>query len=1429
MVRLWRAGLLVAASAAGAVLGVGAALFGTRPGRELVIHTATEAANRHLRGTLTIGGVGGGFLRDLVVRDVALVGADGDSLFAAAEVAVGYNLRDLLGRRIVLGHLRLRGARVSLLQHPDGSFNVDEIFPGGDGGGRPPLIAFRNVRVDDASVAITTVERLTEGSARRARRISDLRARLPYARLASPDPKERGIVLQIASLSARLDDPALAVVDAEGRATVWGDSVRLELSRVRLPRTEARLQGTLRWPGDTLLMDLRANARDFATDDLLGLAPDLPPGLEGRGVLALRSEGGDALAVILEDADLEALPGGGRVRGRLGMVFGPGEDWRQVGTALQLENFDLERVRHLVDTLPVAGRLSGRVAADGPRRRFRLALDVGFRDSLVGGWPESRIRGDGEVSLGVPGDFVFHRYRVDAADLALGTVRRLIPAIELEGRLRGVGELSGPWLSVEYRGVLEHDDPPRPASRVAGTLRVDATGSTVGVWASLELDSLRFAGLERTFPFLRGAGSAAGHVALEGYLDALSLDAVLRNAGGEVRLRGVLGFTEQGREVRALAVEARDMNLATWHAGLPASRVSGRGEVRARQAIDRAVVWGASIALGPSVLRGTVIDSAVARVAVDGGRVVIDTASVVGRRVSVAAAGVLGLDDEGQGSLRFAFQTDSIGALDRWLHPLLGGGADSLASTGTVGLAGQVIGTLRAYALNARYEIDGVRRGALAVGRGTGTLTWVSASRALQLEGRWDSLEVAGLSLRGGEVRLQGFADSLMWQGRSGIERGGSWVGAGRWSAGPNGFDLAVDSLVLVLAGARWVFEPGLVGVSDSAIVTHGLIARQEGRPGAVELRGRFPFAGPANLTGRVVALPLADLWLLLGREYRDVSGELNGTLRIGGTAGAPIIEAAVAVEEAMIGGVLAAPRTTAVLRYSERQLLGEVDVRRGGVSVLEASVSLPVDLAFARVPRRLLPGALRVRAVADSVDFALLSAVTPYVRRAVGVLDADFGIGGTWEDPEFSGRLALRGAGADLPALGVRHEGIDGTFVLAGDELRVERLRLRSGRGAAEVTGVVRFEQLSRPLLDLRIRGNEFRVMDVRDFLTLTASGELELRGALFGATLSGRATANRGVLYFADLVTKDVVNLEDTLLLGLVDTVLLRQERLGAEFENRFLDALRIAGLEVQIGDDMWLRSAEANIQLRGAVQVEKEGNRYRLNGTLETPRGTYRLEVGPVTREFRVTRGLVRYAGTPDLNADLDIDAEHVVRSRRAEDVTVYVHIGGTLYAPRLRLTSSVNPPLSETEIISYLMFGADQVGTREAVLTSQWVSQQLLGVLSGELEATVISNVGVPLDYLQIRPATHGGGLGGTAIDIGKQFHVFGTTAFLTATPLLCPREGAGALDIGASLDFQLSRRWLLAASVHPYRRCETFASESTIRYQFGLDFFWETSY
>jgi len=268
------------------------------------------------------------------------------------------------------------------------------------------------------------------------------------------------------------------------------------------------------------------------------------------------------------------------------------------------------------------------------------------------------------------------------------------------------------------------------------------------------------------------------------------------------------------------------------------------------------------------------------------------------------------------------------------------------------------------------------------------------------------------------------------------------------------------------------------------------------------------------------------------------------------------------------------------------------------------------------------------------------------------------------------------------------------------------------------------------------------------------------------------------------------------------------------------------------------VWLRSDEANIQLAGSARLTKQRNQYLVSGTLQAVRGTYRLKVGPVSREFVVTDGTVRYFGTPDQDAALDIKAKHVVHPVPApgqpnDDISVVAHIGGTLLVPKVTLEAE-KYDYSQTEIISLLLFGkrtVDLGGDQGGIADQRAVVQSALAILSGEIEQTIVSG-GVPVDYVEIRP---GGGGQGTVLSpwnvaVGRQL---GPKTFIVVNAGFCAGGPVGVQNmLGLSLQFRISPEWRTEASFAPVQTCSSDANATVVNQpprQVGLDLFWERRY
>ena len=1452
----------------GTAAGIPSAGLQTQSGREVVSRTILDAANNALSGSVTVSAIEGSFFSGLLALDVRIEGADGVRFVEIPELHLGYGLRDLLGGRLVLGRLKLTSPRIDLVQPRGRPMNVAEIFASKNSASEEPdstaadpgpgsLVAFRDVEITNAEITIRTPIDSNRARGRDVedgvdglmwvRRFSEVTADLPYVRISSPDPDVKGVRFDVASIAAHISHPALELTGARGTVEIRNDSVLLNIAELNLPDSKAEVYGLIDLNGEGEQYDLDVRAHGVATNQIRSLVDELPAGMMGSGKFIVRSLPG-AVEFDGSGVTFDGLGGGGTATGDLSMVVGPGSAWAFRNTGLDLVNFDLEYVRAFFDTLPVAGRVTGRFAADGPREEMTLGLDIVLRDSLVTGWPITAFDGLGVVSLGVPGDLVFRDFAVAHADLDLGTVQRILAGVELNGRLSGTGILNGPWLRLEFDGGMSHFDDPAFVTEARGFVRIDARGDTLGVWSDLMFESLALDGIRPSYPSIRIGGTFEGRVVTEGYLDSLFVDADLSGPGGAIFVEGHVSPLSIRRAAYGLDLRVSRLSLAELHPRLPETVLFGR--IQGTWVDDSLLGQSANMhaILRESSLEGVSLDSVVWDLAVQDSMLMLESLVASGRGIDANASGALGLGRANDSTVSASLATDSLGVLEPFLAGLFGPLPDERVMgaprpSGSFRADVQVLGSLSDYQATVDFAGRRIDRGSVFVDSLEGNGSWLSTARDASLSVSLDSLELGRWLFADVEVAFDGPADSLDWSARSrfGADGWGAAIAAGTLISRPGKRTVPIDLMAFQLESGQWFVDlPAIVEFTDSGVDFASNTIARRGGSGKVTLDGRLPFDGAGWLAASVEALPAEDLWMLLQRQYRDVRGEVSGTFVLDGTAAAPSMSMYVGLRQGVFGE-FQAPQMLGEWRYDDRRVEGDIGLLRTGEEILSVSVELPIDLALTEVETRRLPGEISIRATADGVDLSFMDAVNPLVRQTGGLLYADVGIGGTWQNPELDGNLSITDGTVLYPALGVRHENLNGSFSMSGDTILIENLAVTSGEGFAEVSGFLRLEELTKPVLSVQLSAEEFHGVTVRDFISVTASGTAELNGPFFGATLTGQGTVTQGVLYFADLVEKEIIDIEDTLFAmeGLVDPTLIRQQGLGVAFENRFLDSLRVDSLRLEMDADAWMRSSEANIQLTGSLMINKELDEYRFNGTLQTPRGTYTLSPGPSlvqlvsSRNFDVSRGEVTYFGTPDLNAALDIEARHRVRTIRGDDITVLVHIGGTLYEPSLTFTSDIRPPISADEILSYLFFSAPSFqafaggsGAENGRLVRQGLTQ-FLGAVSGQLENLAISDLSLPLDYLQIRPQW-GTSVIATEIAVGKRL---GDRWFLTFSPQVCQREGQGiAANVGAGVEYRLSRDWLLSLSGDPVQSCAIARSHATtLKYQLGADVFWEKRY
>lgn len=532
------------------------------------------------------------------------------------------------------------------------------------------------------------------------------------------------------------------------------------------------------------------------------------------------------------------------------------------------------------------------------------------------------------------------------------------------------------------------------------------------------------------------------------------------------------------------------------------------------------------------------------------------------------------------------------------------------------------------------------------------------------------------------------------------------------------------------------------------------------GRGGRVSLEARVPrtgnTVGRARLFFRADSVPLYDVGRI-AQLRKSLSGIGFVTAQGAGTTTSPVMNLQANLRELRYGGV-SLEGVTATAAYANRRATVALDLARGGRTAIIARGSLPLELSY--FGARTLQDSLRATIRTDSASFEVVEAFIPGLRDAKGTLVANLDIVGTWEHPDIAGGLRVQNGAVFVDSLGIQLQGVDVDLQVFGhaDSLAVRSMRAWSGAGPANavaLTGYVTYRDMSNPYVALKLGAREFHAMDRRSQARLdisTARDSLRLTGHLRGASLRGGLIVDRGTVYLPDpeLARKQAdwtTSFRDTTTTGV-----------SSGTTSRLLESIIIDGVQVTLGDEVWLRSAEANIKLGGTLNVQRRPKRGvalafgsletdtvfvpTLDGVLLAERGTYTLGLGLVRREFQVEGGTITFFGATELPPELNISALHTVRTVNANDLRIRVRLSGPLYPnPIVTLESAESFALSQSDLVSYLIFGQPnfELGNESRGYV-QLAAQTLFPSAQTLLSSQLRTLVGSAADFLQLRPGT-----------------------------------------------------------------------------------------
>ncbi len=544
---------------------------------------------------------------------------------------------------------------------------------------------------------------------------------------------------------------------------------------------------------------------------------------------------------------------------------------------------------------------------------------------------------------------------------------------------------------------------------------------------------------------------------------------------------------------------------------------------------------------------------------------------------------------------------------------------------------------------------------------------------------RWPALLPGGLSVRVGslvwggrvvhdlflDVGLDGDGISfLLGNSSEDIDRVYLWGRAGPWEGG---YYLELDSLA-VQVDRMALFNDGPCRVRYSPQEgVHVEQFRLAGAGGGIEARDHSGQPGAV-----VVWLQDVDLrtWSFLLGLRGEMSGVLTGEITLSGTPDDPQIGAQVELKNGAVAGVRFQD-FSGTLAYGNRRAAVDLKLVQspGREAVLQGY--FPLNLSPGGREDLFPEGPVSVLLRADGIDPGFLQAVFSEVRDTGGMLAMDLSVEGTPRRLRLQegGWIRLQDGVVRIVPLNKTFRKVQAKLSFAEDRIVLEQLEAREGKGRLAFSGEVRLDQhavegFGVQDFDIALQAEDFEAINLPE-LNATLRADLHLRGNPEASRVEGKAGLTRAVLRLSDFIETPTHDFWVT---------------------SRFIQNLG-CNIRVSASRNVWIRDRDLNIEISGDVDLVKDREGVRIYGALDSRQGRYEFQ----NTSFNIDRGELQFQGNADINPDLYILGTHRVILVSNEPAVISVIVGGTLLNPQITLESDTTPPLSEADLLSYLIVG------------------------------------------------------------------------------------------------------------------------------------------
>ncbi|HEQ99612.1 MAG TPA: hypothetical protein ENO22_09765 [candidate division Zixibacteria bacterium] len=389
-----------------------------------------------------------------------------------------------------------------------------------------------------------------------------------------------------------------------------------------------------------------------------------------------------------------------------------------------------------------------------------------------------------------------------------------------------------------------------------------------------------------------------------------------------------------------------------------------------------------------------------------------------------------------------------------------------------------------------------------------------------------------------------------------------------------------------------------------------------------------------------------------------------------------------------------------------------------GDSNMMRVTGTIPYDLAFTDVEDRLIPDEKIDLEVGSRVtSYYLLPVVLPDIEWMEGDNALDLKVGGTPNDPAFSGHYYLRGGRIKVYYLQDPLENVNADISFEGRNVVIEKIVTTRKNGSkkriAQASGTLTFDDLLSPTIDINVTADDFPIKyDLGEVSAVIDEADINVKGQ---DTITATGSVKLASLLYAEPLAPEIES-------GAIEA-----SDTGSAF-NYIIDITAPSNIIVE-GPDF-------TVELSGDLRVFKQGNFTNFYGRMETIRGEYNL----FGQRFEILEGgELIFDDIEEFNPRLNIVVETYMMAQ-GERLTARILISGTLQEPNLG--AAEGSQVSENQFYEYMTFQRVQGQEGEGASTAfgQRITEGITDFALGRLSRYFGQQIG--LDVVELDPAYEG---------------------------------------------------------------------------------------